>query len=80
MLSIRGPVNDQKYACLINFQIRHGLGHEMLHTLCKLNHHRVLHVIYDVNISHSQYQEIGSELPVIDHHFSRKNIGRCGKF
>ena len=30
--SIRGPVVDQKYACLINFPIRHAFEHVVLYT------------------------------------------------
>ena len=36
MSNIRGPVIDQKYACLINFPIRHAFVHVMLYTLWKL--------------------------------------------
>ena len=34
--SKRGPVIDQKYACLINFPSRHSFNRVMLYTLCKL--------------------------------------------
>ena len=34
--SIRGPVVDQKYACLVNFPIRHAFEHVMLYTIFKL--------------------------------------------
>ena len=34
--SIRGPVVDQKYACSINFPIRHAPEHVMLNTIFEL--------------------------------------------
>ena len=34
--SIRGPVVDQKYACLINFLIKHAFEHVMLYNILKL--------------------------------------------
>ena len=36
MYSIRKPVVDWKYACLINFPIRHAFEHEILYTIFKL--------------------------------------------
>ena len=36
IFSIRGPVVDRKYACLINFPIRHAFEHVMLYTILKL--------------------------------------------
>ena len=36
MFLIRGPVIDQKYACFIDFPIRHPFEHVMLYTIFKL--------------------------------------------
>ena len=36
MYSIRKPVVDWKYACLINFPIRHAFEHVILYTIFKL--------------------------------------------
>ena len=57
-ICIREPVVDQKYACLINFPIRHAFEHVMLYTILKLEPSTSFttsqfmtsfwHVLYDV--------------------------------